>query len=95
MIKTILLPAFGTIVFSLTFQNACAQNPPALQTPPVAGQPWTNSPGMKIVPAGTAGVLFSIWDVRVKDFQAYARATAFQQTGGISCRCFLQTVNTN
>jgi len=49
----------------------------------VAGQPWTNSLGVKFVPAGTNGVLFSIWDVRVKDFQAYAQATGYQQTGGI------------
>jgi formylglycine-generating enzyme required for sulfatase activity len=38
---------------------------------------------VKFVPAGTDGVLFSIWDVRVKDFQAYAQATGYQQTGGI------------
>jgi len=56
---------------------------PASTPPPVAGQPWTNSLGVKFVPAGTDGVLFSVWDVRVKDFQAYAQATGYQQTGGI------------
>jgi formylglycine-generating enzyme required for sulfatase activity len=40
--------------------------------------------GVKFVPAGTDGVLFSVWDVRVQDFQAYAQATGYQQTGGIS-----------
>jgi formylglycine-generating enzyme required for sulfatase activity len=81
--KTILLLASVAVVFSLSFQSACAQNPPTSTTPPVAGQSWTNSLGVKFVPAGTDGVLFSIWDVRVKDFQAYAQATGYQQTGGI------------
>ena len=82
--KTILLLASVAVVFSLSFQSACAQNPPASPSVgPVASQPWTNSLGVKFVPAGTDGVLFSIWDVRVKDFQAYAQATGYQQTGGI------------
>ena len=29
---------------------------------------------MKFVPAGTDGVLFSVWDVRVKDYQAFVTA---------------------
>jgi formylglycine-generating enzyme required for sulfatase activity len=77
--------------------SAWTQNPPGLTTTPVtppptvpsppvgptAAQPWTNSLGMKFVPAGTDGVLFSIWDVRVQDFQAYAQATGYHQFGGI------------
>jgi hypothetical protein len=43
----------------------------------VAGQPWTNSLGVKFVPAGTDGVLFSVWDVRVKDFKAFVDATGY------------------
>jgi len=50
---------------------------------PVAGQEWTNSLGMKFVPAGTPGVLFCVWDVRVKDFEACARAMNYRQTGGL------------
>jgi len=42
---------------------------------PVAGQAWTNSLGVKFVPAGTEGILFSIWDVRVKDYAAFVTAT--------------------
>ena len=38
---------------------------------------------MKFVPAGTNGVLFCTWDVRVQDFRAYAQASGYQQTGGI------------
>jgi formylglycine-generating enzyme required for sulfatase activity len=44
-------------------------------TGPVAGQPWTNSLGVKFVPAGTDGVLFSVWDVRVQDYQTFVTAT--------------------
>jgi hypothetical protein len=57
--------------------------PPATPLPapavngPVAGQPWENDLGMKFVPAGTDGVLFSIWDTRVKDFQAFVAVTGY------------------
>jgi formylglycine-generating enzyme required for sulfatase activity len=40
---------------------------------PVAGKPWTNSLGVKFVPAGTDGVLFSVWDVRVKDYAVFVK----------------------
>ncbi len=52
-------------------------------TTPVAGEPWTNSLGVKFVPAGTDGVLFSVWDVRVKDFKAFVDATGYDATGGM------------
>jgi len=39
---------------------------------PVAGQPWTNSLGMKFVPVGS--VQFCIWETRVKDYEAYCAA---------------------
>jgi formylglycine-generating enzyme required for sulfatase activity len=38
---------------------------------------------MKFVPAGTSGVLFSIWDTRVADFQAFVNATGYNATGGM------------
>jgi V8-like Glu-specific endopeptidase len=50
---------------------------------PVAGQPWTNSLGVKFVPAGTDGVLFSVWDTRLKDFQAFVDATNYEATAGM------------
>ncbi len=58
------------------------QKPPS-QTPPVAGHPWTNLQGVTFVPAGTDGVLFSIWDVRVKDFAAFVDATGYDATTGM------------
>jgi serine/threonine protein kinase len=42
---------------------------------PVPGKPWTNSLGVKFVPAGTDNILFSVWDVRVKDYAAFVADT--------------------
>ena len=79
--KTILYLASVAVAFSLSVQSACAQNPPASPSVgPVAGQPWTNSLGVKFVPAGTDGMLFSVWDVRVKDFKAFVDATGYDAT---------------
>jgi hypothetical protein len=69
--------------------DATTTVPPATPPPapavngPVAGQPWENDLGMKFVPAGTDGVLFSIWDTRVKDFQAFVTATSYDATAGM------------
>jgi formylglycine-generating enzyme required for sulfatase activity len=35
-------------------------------------KPYQNSLGMAFVPAGTPGVLFSVWETRVKDFENFA-----------------------
>jgi len=69
-------------------QPAVTTPPPAIATrpPPVAPvvvKPWTNSLGMKFVPAGTANVLFCTMDVRVRDFQAYVDDNHPQQLEGI------------
>jgi formylglycine-generating enzyme required for sulfatase activity len=37
--------------------------------------PVTNSQGIKFVPAGTPGVLFSVWDVRVSDYSEFVHET--------------------
>jgi len=36
--------------------------------------PWENSLGMKFVPVAGTAVLFGVWDVRVRDYAAYAQA---------------------
>jgi formylglycine-generating enzyme required for sulfatase activity len=38
---------------------------------------------MKFVPAGTNGVLFSIWDTRVADFQQFVNETGYNATSGM------------
>jgi len=40
-------------------------------------RPFVNSLGMKFVPAGSQGVLFCMWETRVKDFQAFVDATGY------------------
>jgi formylglycine-generating enzyme required for sulfatase activity len=74
--KTFPFLATLAVVFSLA---ASAQTTWASTTlvGPVAGQPWTNSLGVKFVPAGTDGVLFSVWDVRVEDFKAFVDSTGY------------------
>ena len=51
--------------------------------PAAPPNPVTNSQGVKFVAAGTPGVLFSVWDVRLKDFKAFVAATGFDNRGVI------------
>ena len=42
---------------------------------PTLGSPYQNSLGMKFVPVPGTRVLFSVWDARVQDFEAFVQAT--------------------
>jgi formylglycine-generating enzyme required for sulfatase activity len=45
--------------------------------------PWVNSLGMKFVPVADTQVLFSVWDTRVQDFEAFVKSTGYDATGGM------------
>jgi hypothetical protein len=45
--------------------------------------PWTNSLGMRFVPVAGTHVLFSIWDTRVQDFEAFVKNTNYDATSSM------------
>jgi formylglycine-generating enzyme required for sulfatase activity len=45
--------------------------------------PWVNSVGMKFVSVAGTQILFSIWDTRVQDFEAFVKDTGYDATGGM------------
>jgi len=44
--------------------------------------PFKNTLGMAFVPADTPGVLFSVWETRVKDFEAFVQETGHDAISG-------------
>src|SRR5271165_2666190 len=45
--------------------------------------PWVNSLGMKFVPVADTQVLFSVWDTRVQDFEAFVKSTGYDPRVGV------------
>ena len=61
---------------AVSVTEAAASSSPASResaSPVDFSSSWTNSLGMKFVPVGN--VLFSVWETRVKDFEAFSEAT--------------------
>jgi hypothetical protein len=81
----------GAVVYFGGGGGGVEYGPPVPQVIPLGATkavPFVNSLGMKFVPAGTDGVLFCMWETRVKDYAAFAAATkheveqpSFAQTG--------------
>ena len=50
--------------------------------PPQPGKAWTNSLEMRFVPLGD--IYISVWQTRVRDFEAFVAATGYDAIGGMS-----------
>jgi formylglycine-generating enzyme required for sulfatase activity len=61
--------------------NPAGATPAAGKSPyPTLAGPFRNSLGMKFVPVAGTSVLFGIWDVRVRDFEAFVNVSGYPAT---------------
>jgi serine/threonine protein kinase/formylglycine-generating enzyme required for sulfatase activity len=52
------------------------------RSPLQSGKPWTNSLEMRFVPIGD--IYISVWQTRVRDFEAFVQATGYDAVGGMA-----------
>ncbi|MEM7386856.1 MAG: SUMF1/EgtB/PvdO family nonheme iron enzyme, partial [Verrucomicrobiota bacterium] len=50
-------------------------------SPPLVGERWENSLGMRFVPVDGSEVLFSVWESRVDDFRAFVESSGHRASG--------------
>jgi formylglycine-generating enzyme required for sulfatase activity len=60
-----------------------AKRPEATLDKATKDHPWVNSLGMKFVPVAGTQVLFSVWDTRVQDFEAFVKSTDYDPRVGM------------
>ena len=65
------------LAISLALLTAGFSKPSEALDEATKAEPYVNGLGMKFVPAGTKGVLFGVWETRVKDFRAFVKATGY------------------
>ena len=65
------------LAISLALLTAGFSKPSEALDETTKANPYVNGLGMKFVPAGTKGVLFGVWETRVKDFRAFVKATGY------------------
>ena len=76
ILKTLFLNSiFGVILLHAEGDKQAEEA--KVQTVPEAGKTWTNSLGLEFVPVPGTPVLFCKWNTRIKDFELFAKETAY------------------
>ena len=73
-----------TLILAAAFAAIASVSQAATPARSVAGQPWENTLGMKFVAVPGVSALFGVWDVRVKDFEAFVKSSGHDATAGMA-----------